>query len=490
MVEEQNMQNGGPSRAGPVTFVFTTLAIYQTRFWIEVTKRLIEHRHLAAVISFDDRSTKLLSKERVRVFSAIDSLRPAKSHRGLDQEQLANFFAQMGVEHANILFGHERTTFEIGSGEALAGRLAGHLEAVGLVLDDLLAAGERPVLIQETGGFLSVIGAYYAARARGIDNWFIEPAFYRGRVFFIRNSFAARAVAGPGPAQVSPEVTRYLGETLASKQIVIPRKDAHQYRSAAAKVFNARNLVRLVEKLVDKHLLGTRQEFGHIGQYVRRHLGMLTTSWRLARRYRDLSSLTRFVYYPLHVPSDLALTIRSPEYLDQIALVDFLARAVPFGYAVAIKEHPAQVGALPFCRMEELLRRNDNLALLPPGTNNFDVLRAADLVVSVNSKSGAEALLLGTPVVTLGDAFYRPSGLVEVVERLSDLPGLLAKRLATPKRYDDEAVKRYFQGVWDESSQGELYSLDRKNVEDFVLSLLRETRGEGKRVASARAASD
>ena len=244
---------------------------------------------------------------------------------------------------------------------------------------------------------------------------------------------------------------------------------------------------RLLEKLVDKHLLEKRQEFGHIGQHVRRHLGMLATSWRLAKWYRPLVNLGRFVYYPLHVPADMALTIRSPEYLDQMALVDYLARSVPVGYAVAFKEHPAQVGSLPLRRVESLLRRNKNLVLLPPTTNNFHVMKAADLVVSINSKSGAEALLLGKTVVTLGDAFYRPSGLVHVVERRSDLPAVLAQLLAAPRAHDDGAVKRYFQAVWDQSWPGELYSLEQNNVDTFVWSLLGATAVAGEAVGAAPA---
>ena len=282
-----------PSDSATSTFVITTLAVYQTRFWIAVARRLVDLGHRVAVVSFDDRSAELLSKEGVRVFNAMDALRAAEARPPLDQEQLATRFISIGIAHANVMFGHERATFEIGDGRTLARRLAGYLEAVEACLGGLLTAGEQPVMVQETGGFLSVIAAFSAARARSIDNWFIEPAFFRGRLFFVRNSFAAPAVAGPGPAEGSPEVGRYLEETLAKQAIVIPKKDEHKYRSAAAKVINARNLKRLVAKLVDKHLLGRRQEFGHIGKHVRYHLRMLETSWQLARRYGDLSSLGR-----------------------------------------------------------------------------------------------------------------------------------------------------------------------------------------------------
>ena len=48
---------------------------------------------------------------------------------------------------------------------------------------------------------------------------------------------------------------------------------------------------------------------------------------------------TPFVYYPLHVPADMALTLRSPEYLDQVATIDFLLRTIPDSHVLVAKEH-------------------------------------------------------------------------------------------------------------------------------------------------------
>jgi hypothetical protein len=87
----------------------------------------------------------------------------------------------------------------------------------------------------------------------------------------------------------------------------------------------------------------------------------------------------------------MALTLRSPEYLDQVATIDFLLRTIPDTHLLVVKEHPAQIGAIPAGRLFELAGRFDNFILLPPQTNNYTVLGRADAIVSVNSKSGAES---------------------------------------------------------------------------------------------------
>jgi capsule polysaccharide export protein KpsC/LpsZ len=169
----------------------------------------------------------------------------------------------------------------------------------------------------------------------------------------------------------------------------------------------------------------------------------------------------------------MALTLRTPHLLDQLALVDYLCRSVPHTHVVVVKEHPAMVGAIDAQRVVELLKRHDNLRLLPPSTNNYAVLRAAATVVSINSKSGAEAALLGKPVIVLGDAFYRDSALVQRIDRLQDLPWAVSTSLArgvVPAR--QEAIEAYFADVWQQCVPGELYVPETENVRAFTQGLL------------------
>jgi Capsule polysaccharide biosynthesis protein len=169
----------------------------------------------------------------------------------------------------------------------------------------------------------------------------------------------------------------------------------------------------------------------------------------------------------------MALTLRSPHLLDQLALIDFLCRSVPSTHRVAIKEHPAMVGAVDSRRLIDLTRRYDNLSILPPSTNNYKVLKSADAIVSVNSKSGAEAGLVGKPVLVLGDAFYREAPFATPVDRIQDLPGRLSDAMSPDRaRPSDIDVRRYFADVWDLTYPGELYVSSPDNVETFTRSLL------------------
>jgi hypothetical protein len=451
------------------TILITTLAEYQTRFWIPVAQRLRAAGREVQLLAFDDRSAEMAEAEGIPV---VNMFRTGLQEGAAvdDQGAFAKRIADYGLDGTNFLFSHERVTFGIRDTAALRRRFMIYSNAMEALLDRLAAAGRQAVAVQELGGFLSVIACFYAAKKRGIRNWFIEPSFFRGRLYYTPDSLAAPDTMRTQADSVSTEVRSYLDETLRQQSIVIPQKDRHQYSAAFNKIANARNARRLVEKLWDQFALGKHQEFGHNFHHARAHAAMAVSATRLRKLYSPLPD-GPFVYYPLHVPADMALTLRSPEYLDQVATIDFLLRTIPDRHTLVVKEHPAQIGAIPANRLFALARRFDNFVLLPPQTNNYTVLGRADVIVSVNSKSGAEAVLLGKPVVVMGDAFYRSCPLVFTADRLADVPQRLRDALAAPP-FDPADTAPYFETAWRQSFPGELYISDHAQLDTFAASLL------------------
>ena len=301
-----------------------------------------------------------------------------------------------------------------------------------------------------------------------MDNWFIEPSFFKGRSFWLRNTFAAKRVATASPDRLEPAAMAYIDQAIREQTIVIPIKDQHQYASPLTKVIKISNLKRLIGKITDKYIHRRRQEFGHVWTYVSKHLEMIVAAQRLRKSYTLLAGLGSFVYYPLHVPGDMALTLRSPAYLDQLALIETIARQLPRGYALAIKEHPAMIGALGATALINLLKRNQNVALINPGVNNYEVMAACAAMLSVNSKSGAEGILLGKPVIVLGDAFYRGSGLTLDLVAAGEIKAALSEAFDRTAVIDADARSGFFSAVWRESHAGELYVSTPDNLARFT----------------------
>lgn len=445
--------------------LITTLAEYQTAFWIPVGIALRAMGYEPGFLSFDDRSTEMLEKADFPTF--LGNTPPPRDIDGCWNELLA----EHGLDRLNYWFTHERYAFNLTDTYALKRKLVGAVVAAKNALSEFAPDG-KTMLVQELGGFLSVVGAFHAARSRGIDNWFIEPSFFRGRLLYLRNQFSAADIEPASEAKVTDAVEEYLARTIETASIVIPEKDRHQYTTAFRKIINIKNGRRLAEKLIDKHIFGKKQEFGHIGGHVTAHAKMLVNSRILSGHYTSLRDCKPFVYYPLHVPGDMALTLRSPAFLDQLAFIDYLCRSVPPGYNVAVKEHPAMIGAIDAKRLIKLTARYDNLAILPPSTNNFEVINQAKLVVSINSKSGAEAGLLGKKVLVMGDAFYRRAPFSVPVDNIQDLDDHILTSLDGEIEAVDQArVRTYFAALWPHTYPGELYVPESENVATFALSM-------------------
>lgn len=129
------------------------------------------------------------------------------------------------------------------------------------------------------------------------------------------------------------------------------------------------------------------------------------------------------------------------------------------------------VGVLDLGRMKELLKNHENLEMLNPKINNYDVLGKSQLIVTVNSKSGAEALALGQKVLVLGDAFYSRSPLVRYSTDLGKLGEMIAEELKKPAPAS-ESIMRYFEKVWQASFQGEIYALTPPNIQSFSRNII------------------
>lgn len=450
----------------PRRIVFLALALNQTRFYIGVAKALRALGVESVVVSLHESSQEMVRAAGFPVVNFFEHVRSV-SNRVID---LVPLFKRFEVENVNRVISHEKVAYEIRDSRLLVRKFAAYLAAAEEICTLLRAkAGGDIDVVQELGGFLSVVAMFHVARHLGLGHTFIEPSFFLGRVFLLPD-FAPPHIT-PSERDAGQEVVRYLEETLRERRIVIPAKDADHYRSALRKILSGRNLRRLAQKTAEKYLRGQREEFTHIRWQARRHARMLLTDVRLRRAYRPLPDRP-FIYYPFHVAADVALTVRAPAYLDQYALLDYLARGAPVTHLIAVKEHPAMVGGVNYDRTRDLLRRHDNLVLLPPGLNNLDVMSRAAAVVTVNSKSGAEAILINRPVLALGDSFYRHSGLVETVRTWEEIPDALGRLVAAPPR-PEAVIRRFFQAVWDHSYPGELYDDQEANCRTFAASLIR-----------------
>lgn len=177
----------------------------------------------------------------------------------------------------------------------------------------------------------------------------------------------------------------------------------------------------------------------------------------------------KFVYFPLHVPNDISLTIRAKSFLDQFKLIDKIAKSLPKNFFLVIKEHPSFVGNYNLFDILSLIS-NSKIILLKPFFNNYEIIKNSSLLFTINSKSGAEAIILRKKICSLSNSFYYYSKLNKILKKISkkEIIKILKKSNYTSKKN----VLEFANVLLNNSYRGEMYNLSNKNIIKFSQSLI------------------
>lgn len=211
---------------------------------------------------------------------------------------------------------------------------------------------------------------------------------------------------------------------------------------------------------------------------------VLRMNWRRWTEYRRHNRLatTRltdlherpFVYFPLHVEPEAALQVLSPEFFHQHAAIVALARDLPAGTILAVKEHFAAVGRRPDNFYQQICDLK-NVVLLDMWELGFEVIRRAAVVTTICGSAGFEGAIMGKPVIALGQHnTYNFLPHVRVVQRLSDLKIYLAEALSEAHDADSARAlgQRFLSAVV--SVSFDMREYDYVNLENFSAESVKE----------------
>lgn len=445
-----------------IDILFAIMAVQEVVFFAPIARRLMEEEGLkVAFLTFHEAGDDILEKEGIKYFS----LHKLKRSGPAPDTGAADISRKLGVDREHIIF-HEFHT---------SGRKRSALEAKAVnyhfIFDNIMRKNEIGCIVQELGGFIAPLTLYYTSRENSVNHIFIEPAMFRKRVVFTLNRFYAD-ITDPdeGDMEMSDELSRLINEYMTKKTVVIPKKDRHFFQDMTFKrLFSSDNFSRLGRKLYHKYVLRREEEYNWIMRYINMHVIKAIRRKLLSGHYTHPAQGEKYVYYPFHVPLDVQLTARCPEFFDQETLVGKIAGSLPEGYTLYIKEHPAAIGGHSLSKLKNALARHSNIKLIHPGHNSYDIIKNAACIVTVNSKVGVEAIMQGKPAVVLGRTFYRGKGVTIDVEDMNNVSKAISEAIClTP---DMKKSRRFLNRAFKWSYKGELYENSPQNVNDFYASL-------------------
>jgi len=169
----------------------------------------------------------------------------------------------------------------------------------------------------------------------------------------------------------------------------------------------------------------------------------------------DRVSEGKKVYFPLHVQPEFTIDVRAPFCSNQLALIEGIARSIPLGYKLAVKEHPAMRGYRNLAYYREI-RKLYNVQLVSPSVDSHKLIQNSDAILTIVGTTAWEGILYEKPVVAFGPLCYGFFDLLYHCKNIGDLPSILSEAIRGFKPNRDLLLKFIWallgsshEGLWD-----------------------------------------
>lgn len=148
----------------------------------------------------------------------------------------------------------------------------------------------------------------------------------------------------------------------------------------------------------------------------------------------------KYVYYPLHLNPEASTMILAPNFVNQLNVIEILAKNIPITHKLYVKEHIPNLGTRPRGFYKEL-KKYPNVKLISPGEDTFSLIRNASLVATISGTAAWEAVLIGIPAITFSRSFYSIAGLSEYCTDLNEVGPKIKKLIYEKNSINKEERK-------------------------------------------------
>jgi hypothetical protein len=174
----------------------------------------------------------------------------------------------------------------------------------------------------------------------------------------------------------------------------------------------------------------------------------------------------RFVYFPLALDEERNLLIATPFYTNQIEIIRHIAKSLPIGYKLYVKEHPSEAirGWRSISDYEELMNI-PNVYLIHPSVSSEGLYENCSLVITVGGTAGLDATFYGKPSIIFADLGYAILPSVHRIKTLDELPSAI--RLSLGKKVDPADLDKYLVFLEKQSFEFDLSGFTSKYHNHF-----------------------
>jgi len=155
---------------------------------------------------------------------------------------------------------------------------------------------------------------------------------------------------------------------------------------------------------------------------------------------KNPSMTSPYIYFPLGIVLERHILIDAPYYTNQVELVRHIAKSLPVGYRLLVKEHPVQASR-EWRTISEYKQILDipNVTLIHPSFSDQELQKNSSLLISTAGGSAFEVTFYEKPSLIFGNAIYSYLPSVTRCDSIERLPENIRKSLNTKVNSHDLA---------------------------------------------------
>ena len=167
----------------------------------------------------------------------------------------------------------------------------------------------------------------------------------------------------------------------------------------------------------------------------------------------------KYLFFPLHSEPEVAITLFSKGFYNQIELIREISFNLPVGYKLMVNEHPRNIGKRKIGFYKKI-SSIPNVSMANFNVNTYDLIENSSLVIVLSGFVGFESALLKKPVIALGNANYKilPKKIINKAENIKDLYREIQFSLGNYS-YDEESILDYLSSVIFHSRKVNFYNV-------------------------------
>lgn len=193
----------------------------------------------------------------------------------------------------------------------------------------------------------------------------------------------------------------------------------------------------------------------------------------------------KYVLYPLHFQPEASTCVYARKYENQLYFIEQLAKSVPAGLMIYVKEHMVRQGHRPLS-FYRALEKYPNVKLINPEYSGHELIKKSEYLICLTSTMGFEALMYGKPVFVCGDCFFEGFSGVTRIHDIFDEKNKLNHPPVQDRALYMKQMAYYFrtlhlcttqeQPMNDEDAEG-LADVRKQTVDELVLFIDKNQKG-------------